>query len=70
VLRVEKGEFGFTDVHGARLKGTERLRCELTIRDGKVVYDLNGLTRPDWHTLPPGYRDQGHPKWDAYAAGQ
>ena len=36
VLRVEKGTFGFADQHGARLKGTERLRCELTLRDGKV----------------------------------
>ena len=36
VLRVEKGSVGFTDQDGARLKGTERLRCELTLRDGKV----------------------------------
>ena len=27
---------------------TERLICELTLRDGKVVYDLNGMSRPDW----------------------
>ncbi len=58
VLRVEKGAFGFSDTNGARLTGTERLRCELTLKDGKVVYDLNGLTSPDWTTLPPGYRDQ------------
>ena len=31
VLRLEKGSFGFADQHGARLKGTERLRCELTL---------------------------------------
>ena len=48
VLRVEKGSFGFSDQDGARLKGTERLRCELTLRDGKVVYDLNDLTGEDW----------------------
>jgi dihydroorotase len=68
VLRVEKGSFGFTDMHGARLKGTERLRCELTLRNGKVVYDLNGATGADWDTLPPGYGEQGDPRWDGYAA--
>ena len=24
------------------------LICELTLHDGKVVYDLNSLTREDW----------------------
>ena len=70
VLRVEKGSFGFTDQHGARLKGTERLWCEVTIRDGKVVYDLNNLTGADWDKLPPDYRGQGDPRWDAYAEGR
>ena len=27
-----------------RLNGTQKIVCELTLRDGKVVYDLNGLT--------------------------
>ena len=67
VLRVEKGTFGFTDSNGARMKGTQRLVGELTLRDGKVVWDLNGITRDDWTTLPPGYGTQGDPRWDAYA---
>ena len=48
VLRLERGSFGFVDSFGARLKGTERLACELTLRDGQIVYDLNGLSRTDW----------------------
>jgi dihydroorotase len=64
VLRVEKGEFGFLDTYNARLKGTQRLACEMTLRDGKIVYDLNGLGRPDWSTLPGNYRDTGDPRWD------
>jgi dihydroorotase len=64
VLRVESGDFGFLDVHNARLKGRERLECELTLRDGRIVYDLNGLGRPDWTTLPENYRDTGDPRWD------
>jgi dihydroorotase len=69
VLRVEKGSFGFADQHGARLKGTERLRCELTLRDGKVVYDLNDLTGEDWDKLPADYRGLGDPRWDGITEG-
>src|SRR5262249_18451115 len=29
VLRVEKGNFGFIDIFGARMKGTQKLICEL-----------------------------------------
>jgi dihydroorotase len=56
VLRVEKGKFGFVDMHGARLNGSQKFSCELTLRDGRVVYDLNGLSRPDWDKLPKDYR--------------
>jgi dihydroorotase len=65
VLRLEKGSFGFVDMYGARLKGTQRLLNELTLRDGKVVYDLDGITRPDWNTLPRDYKQTGDGRWDA-----
>jgi len=65
VLRLEKGEFGFTDMYGARMRGTQKLTCEVTLRDGKVVYDLNAITRPDWNTLPKDYRQTGDSRWDA-----
>jgi dihydroorotase len=65
VLSVEKGKFGFVDMYGARLAGTQKLSAELTLRDGKVLYDLNGLTRPDWQTLPRDYRQTGDARWDA-----
>jgi dihydroorotase len=67
VLRVEKGNFGFVDSNGARMKGTQRLVAELTVREGKVVWDLNGMTREDWDKLPAKYGTQGDPRWDAYA---
>jgi dihydroorotase len=70
VLRVEKGRFGFVDSFGARMNGNERLVCELTVRDGKVVYDLNGLTRPDWQTLPRDYRATGDSRWDAVSGSR
>ena len=65
VLRMEHGKFGFTDMYGARMDGNEKLLCELTLRDGKVVWDLNGITRPDWKTLPAGYTNTGDARWDA-----
>jgi dihydroorotase len=65
VLRVEQGDFGYTDMYGARLKGNQKLTAELTLREGRVVWDLNGITRPDWTTLPPNYRQTGDARWDA-----
>jgi dihydroorotase len=66
VLSLQSGRFGFVDSFGARLRAEKKLLCELTLRDGKVVYDLNGLARPDWDTLPAGYRSTGDARWDGY----
>jgi dihydroorotase len=65
VLRLETGAYGFVDAYGARLAGTRRLVCELTVVGGKVVYDLNGISRPEWTTLPRDYKTSGDPRWDA-----
>lgn len=65
VLRLETGRFGFIDAYGARLDGTRKLVCELTLRDGKVAYDLNGISREAWDSLPPDYKMTGDPRWDA-----
>jgi dihydroorotase len=64
VLSLETGKFGFTDMYGARLQATQKLICEITVRNGKVVYDLNGITRTDWDKLPKNYLQTGDPRWD------
>jgi len=64
VLRLERGRFGLVDMYGARMDATERLVCELTVKDGKVVYDLNGVSRPDWKSLPANYGPAGDARWD------
>ena len=69
VLRMEQGNFGFVDVSGARLLGTQKLVAELTVRAGKVVWDLNGITREDWDKLG-NYGAQGDTRWDAMVAGE
>jgi dihydroorotase len=63
VLRLVKGTYGFFDVNGARMQGTQKLEGELTTSNGKVVWDLNGITRSDWKTLGK-YDAQGDPRWD------
>jgi dihydroorotase len=63
VLRLETGNFGYIDSFGGRLRGKQRLTNELTLKEGKVVYDLNGTARPDWETLPKDYRSTGNPRW-------
>jgi len=65
VLRLLDGQFGFVDVFGARLRGTKNLAAELTIKDGRVHWDLNGITREDWDKLPKDYGPQGDGSWDA-----
>jgi dihydroorotase len=64
VLSRASGRFGFTDMYGARLQATQKLVCEITVRNGKVVYDLNGITRTDWDKLPKDYKQTGDPRWD------
>jgi dihydroorotase len=49
VLRLEKGHYGFTDMQNMRVDGTEKLTAELTIKDGKIVYDLNGMEARLWN---------------------
>jgi len=48
VWRIEKGNFGFVDGPGTRVTGSQRIAAELTLRAGKVVYDLNGLSKEPW----------------------
>jgi dihydroorotase len=42
------GDFGFVDSANLRMKGDQKLIAELTLREGRVVWDLNGMTARDW----------------------
>jgi len=63
VLRVENGAFGFVDVYGAKMNGKQRLTAELTMKDGRFYWDLNGLLRESWDKLGK-YNAIGDPAWD------
>ena len=48
ILTLRKGTFGFIDSEGSKMTGAQKLECELTIKAGQVVWDLNGRSRPMW----------------------
>jgi dihydroorotase len=48
VFSVERGTFGFVDMYNTKMMGTQKLVCELTLRDGRVVWDLNGISADMW----------------------
>ncbi len=52
---IEKGDFGFRDSADALLKGTERLRCEITLKDGVIEWDWNSRSGVDYKKLGPSY---------------
>jgi dihydroorotase len=43
ILSLDQGRFGFTDVQGFKINGDKKLTCQMTILDGNIVWDLNGL---------------------------
>ena len=45
ILRLHNGSYGFVDVVGEKIEGSMKLECELTIKDGNILYDLNGLSK-------------------------
>jgi dihydroorotase len=44
ILSMLKGHFGFVDAGGNRMDGQIKFEAELTVRAGKIVWDLNGLS--------------------------
>ena len=46
VLRLRKGKFGVFDQMGQKVSAKQKFECEVTIKGGRVFYDLNGLTTP------------------------
>ncbi len=46
VLNMRQGDFGIWDRMGYKVKSKQKFECEMTIRGGKIVYDLNGIATP------------------------
>ena len=43
ILSVRNGKFGFRDIANNRQEGTQKVECEMTIKDGRIMYDLNAI---------------------------
>lgn len=56
VWQVLDGEFGYGDAGGGRITARKRLQCEMTLKDGRIVFDWNvrALSK-DWKELPKDY---------------
>jgi dihydroorotase len=50
LFSINKGNFGFADIINSneKISGTEKLVAELTIRAGRIVWDLNGRTATEF----------------------
>lgn len=44
VTSLLSGKYGFIDAGGIKIDGTSKFESELTIRAGKIVWDLNGIS--------------------------
>lgn len=62
VLSIDRGNFGLVDGGGTVMKAHEKLVAELTIKDGKFVYDLNGRASDPWNQPPSEAVKQAN-KW-------
>lgn len=43
VLSILNGKFGFVDSGNNRIDGSRKLEAEMTVRAGRIIWDLNGL---------------------------
>jgi dihydroorotase len=55
VLSIREGKFGLFDYTGYRTETNKKLECQLTVRAGKIVYDLNGIASPVYPPPPPAH---------------
>jgi len=55
VLQKVDGACSFTDCGRARMSGSQKLECRMTLRAGKIVYDPGGMSLPDWEQAPAPY---------------
>jgi dihydroorotase len=51
VLNLLRGTFGFMDSFGGTVKADQRLFCELTLKDGRAVWDWNGRSGVDYRQM-------------------
>jgi dihydroorotase len=53
ILNIRQGKFGLFDYTGRKLEASRKLECEMTVRAGRIVYDLNGRANPIIRPVQP-----------------
>ena len=66
VLSVDKGKFGFVDMYNTKMFGSQKLVCQLTVKDGKIVYDLNGLSADMWDATQHSADERQSKRWTVF----
>ena len=56
ILNIRQGKFGLFDYTGRKLQTARKLECEMTVRGGRIVYDLNGRANPIVRPVQPRVR--------------
>ena len=58
VLNIQEGNFGLNDNGSGvrRLNSKNRIICEMTIKDGDILWDINGRSRDNWEATPVPYQ--------------
>lgn len=54
-FRLMAGDFKFGDSDAGTIPAKQRLFCELTLREGKIVWDWNARSGKDYQLLGPAY---------------
>ena len=55
VFNMLDGDFTFVDCGRAKMKGTQKFDCVMTLRAGEIVFDPSGLSMPLWPDAPAAY---------------
>jgi dihydroorotase len=53
VLEMRTGQFSWLDSGHAKLTSDKELRCVLTVRNGEIEWDADGLSASDWKDAGP-----------------
>ncbi|KPL15549.1 MAG: dihydroorotase [Bacteroides sp. SM23_62] len=48
VLNLREGDFGYVDVRRKKVTGSQKLEAELTLRAGRIMWDLNGISMDEF----------------------
>ena len=51
VLNLREGDFGYIDVRRKKMNSNQKLEAELTIRAGRIKWDLNGISMEKFEDL-------------------